>query len=104
MKAMVYCEPTKRGVHSFYLVNEGRKYFLFNQNYRKGVHKYFNKGVLLSQAINYSKAHHDNALLRTMTKLPIYIKYIEKEYGIEVFEQTKKRNHNNYYFGETKCA
>lgn len=26
-----------------------------------------------------------------MTKIPMYIKYIEKEYDIEVLEQTKKK-------------
>ena len=104
MKAMIYCEPTERGIHSFYLVTEGREYFLFNQNYRKGVQEYFNRGVSIDQAMNYSKTHNDSALVRTMTKLPTYIKYIEKEYEIEVFEQTKKRNSKNYHFYEMKCA
>lgn len=27
-----------------------------------------------------------------MTKIPMYIKYVEKEYDIEVLEQTKKKN------------
>ena len=104
MKAMIYCEPTEHRIHSFYLVTDGREYFLFSQNYRRGVQEYFNKGVSLTQAMNYSKTHNDSALVRTMTKLPMYIKYIEKEYEIEVFEQTKKRNSKNYHFYEMKCA
>ena len=104
MKAMIYCETIEHGVHSFYLVSGGREYFLFNQNYRKGVQEYFNNGVYLDRAMNYSKAHNDSALVRTMTKLPMYIKYIEKEYEIEVFEQTKSRNSKNYHFHEMKCA
>ena len=104
MKAMIYCEPTERGVHSFFLMAGGKEYFLFNQDYRKGVQEYFNKGVSLSQAMNYSKAHNDSALIRTMTKLPMYIKYIEREYEIEILEQTKKRNRKNYHFYELKCA
>lgn len=104
MKSMIYCKPTERGVHSFYLVTEGREYFLFLQKYRKGVQKYFNKGVSLNRAMNYSKAHNDIALERTMTKLPMYIKYIEKEYDIEVFEQTKRRNSQNYHLYEMRCA
>lgn len=91
VKTMIYCEPTEQGVHSFFLVTEGQEYYLFSQNYRKGVHAYYSKGVSLVEAINYSKTHNDNALIRTMSKLPMYIKYIEKEYGIEVLERTKRK-------------
>lgn len=36
-------------------------------------------------------------------KIPMYVKYIYKEYDIEVLEQTKKKNRFcNYYM--TKCA
>ena len=104
MKAKIYCETEKHGVHSFYLVTEGREYFLFNQNYRKGVQEYYNKGVPISLAINRSKSHNNSALVRTMTKLPMYIRYIEKEYGIEIFEQTKKRNSKIYHFNDMRCA
>lgn len=92
MKAIIYCEPTEKGVHSFFLAVGGREYFLFNQNYRKGVQEYYSRGVSLNESMNFSRTHGDSALQRTMTKLPMYIRYIEKEYEIEVFEQTKKRN------------
>ena len=104
MKTRIYCEATDQGVHSFYLIQEGKEYFLFSQNYRRGVQKYFKDGVLLSQAINYSKTHNDCALMRTMSKIPTYIRYIEKEYEIEVFEQTKKRNRKNGSLRGLRCA
>ena len=89
---MIHCEPTAHGVHTFSLVANGKEYYLFRQNYRKGVHAYYSKGVPLTQAFNYSKSHNDSALLRTMSKLPMYIKYAEKEYGIEVLGRTKKKS------------
>ncbi len=92
MRNMIYCEPTARGVHSFFLVANGQEYYLFSQGYRKGVHAYYSRGVPFSEAVNYSKTHSDSALIRTMSKLPMYIKYVEREYGIEVLERTKKRN------------
>ena len=103
MKNMIYSEPTARGVHTFFLVVNGKEYYLFSQNYRKGVHAYYSKGVSLTQAVNYSKTHNDSALIRTMSKLPMYIKYVEKEYGIEVLERTKKKSR---YLGYemTQCA
>lgn len=91
MRAMIYCEISKGGSHSFYLSVNGQDYYLFCQDYRKGVNEYFSKGVSLKDSTDCSKTHRDSALLKTMTKIPIYIKYIEKEYGIFVFEQAKKR-------------
>lgn len=104
MKAIIYCETAEHGVHSFYLLNEGQKHFLFSQDYRKGVQEYFGKGVTLKQSMNYSKTHNDSALVRTMTKIPVYLRYVEKEYQIEVLEQTKRRNSKNYHFHEKRCA
>ena len=104
MKAMIYCEPTERGVHSFYLKAAGQEYFLFRQGYRKGVQEYFSKGASIDLSINYSKAHNDSALERTMYKIPMYVRYIEKEYQVEVLEQTKKHNSKNDHFNGMKCA
>ena len=92
MNTIVCCRTAKRGVHSFYIVSGGKEYFLFNQGYRKGVQEYFGSGVSLSDARNFSKAHKDSAVVRTMDKLPMYIRYIEKAYGLEILEQTKKHN------------
>lgn len=103
MRTMIYCKPTKQGVHSFYLVSEGREYYLFSQNYRKSVQAYFSRGVTLDTSMNYAKSHNDSAIMKTMSKLPLYIKYIEKEYEIEVYEKTKRRNRQTD-FNHKKCA
>ena len=92
MKTTIYCKPTSQGIHSFYLLSDAGEFFLFSQNYRKGVHSYFSKGVRLEEARDFSKSNRDSAIIKTMNKLPIYIKYIEKEYGITVLEQTKRKN------------
>ena len=91
MAIKIYCKVTNRGVHSFYLLAEGEEYFLFCQDYRKGVHNYFRKGVCLEQAKKFSKSNRDTDIMKTMSKLPLYIKYIEKEYDIAVLNQTKKK-------------
>ena len=103
MKERIYCKATAKGVHSFYLATINCEYFLFNQSYRKGVNEYFGNGVILKEATNFSKCHHDDALKRTMSKLPMYIKYVEKEYNIEVLEKTKKRFKNNKQYYK-RCA
>ena len=91
MKATVYCKATDQGVHTFYLVSEGREYFLFHQNFRRGVAEYYRYGVTVNEAINFGRSKHNTALINTMEKLPAYIRYVEKEYGIEVLKQTAKK-------------
>lgn len=103
MKNMIYCRPTAQGIHSFYITSEGEEFFLFSQNYRKGVHSYFSKGVRLDEAYDYSKTNRDSAVIKTMNKLPMYIKYIEREYGITILNQTKKRKQTLRY-REHLCA
>jgi hypothetical protein len=65
---------------------------LFHQNYRKGVSEYYRNGVSINEAINFGRSKKDDALMRTMQKLPMYLKYAEKEYGIQVLNQTIKKN------------
>ena len=91
MKDKIYCKTTDKGIHSFYLSTSKGDYFLFQQNYRKGVNDYFEKGVTLNEAMNFSRSRQDNAIMRTMSKLPMYIKYVEKEYRVEVLDKTKQK-------------
>ncbi len=101
MRTMIYCKPTDKGVHSFYLVSGNEEYFLFSQSYRKGVEEYFGKGVCIDDSLKHSRAHFDTAICRTMDKIPMYVKYVEKEYEIEVFERTKRKSTHSY---RVRCA
>lgn len=94
MKPHIYCKATEKGQHTFYLIADGREYYLFSQNYRKGVHAYFAKGIRIDDVHDFSKSKHDRAVIRTLDKLPVYIKYVESEYGIAIRKQTiRKLNH-----------
>jgi hypothetical protein len=92
MKSTVYCTTTEKSVQTFYLVADGKEYYLFRQNYRRSVAEYYRCGVTVNEAINFGRSKHNTALINTMEKLPAYIRYIEKEYGIEVLKQTAKKN------------
>ena len=98
---MIYCTPTQQGVHSFYLITEGQKYYLFSQNYRKGVREYFSKGVSLKESMDFAKTRNDNVIMRTMTKLSMYIRYIEKKNEIAVHEKKRNKSFERYH---KKCA
>ena len=92
MQTKIYCKTLSKGMHSFYLNHNGKDYLLFCQDYRRGVNNYFKNGVRFDEARNYSKAHGDTALMRTMDKIPMYVEYLEKENGIQVLNKTKKKN------------
>ena len=93
MQPKIYCKTTDKGDHNFYLQVNKQEYYLFSQIYRKSVQSYFNNGILLADIYDFSKAHRNNAITHTLTKLPLYIKYIESEYGITVLNRTRKKNH-----------
>ena len=92
MKPVIHCKVTRPGIHSFYMISDGHSYYMFSQDYQKSVHEYFSKGVSLDKAIDFSKSHKDSDVMRTMSKIPMYIKYIECEYEIKVLERSKKKS------------
>ena len=96
---IIYCRTESKGVHTFYLRSEYGDHFLFYQDYRRGVNEYFKRGVTLEDATNFKKSKFDDAIIRTMSKLYMYIKYTEKENGIEILNQTIKKNAR-----KKKCA
>lgn len=91
MRSLIFCRSTGHNIHSFYLSSGGRNYFLFTQRFRRGTHTYYSGGVPIDAAIDFSRAHRNTAVEMTMDKIPMYIRYIEKEYGIEVLRQTRRR-------------
>ena len=91
-KSSIYCKTTSKGIQSFYVRVQGQTYFLFSQNYRRGVGDYFGNSVSIDKALQHSGAKGDRALLHTMEKLPAYIKYVEREYGLRVFRKTQSKN------------
>ncbi len=90
MQTVIYCRTVEKGVQAFYVKVEGKRYFLFRQNFRKSVKDYFVKGVMLDKIGSYEGVHSES-VRHTLDKLPAYIQYVEKEYGIEIYEKTKEK-------------
>ena len=88
MKAKVFCETVAKGQQAFYVMVNGKRYFLFQQNYRVSNKDFFGKGIGINQLNDYSKVH-SQAVRNTLDKLPAYIHYIEKEFGVAVYEKSK---------------
>lgn len=101
---IIICKSSEGGTHNFYLVVGTTEYFLFNEGYKKSVYDYYSKGVRLKDASNYSKSKRNVALMKTMSKIPVYVRYLEKEYDLEILEKTKKRNREHHGRTLVRCA
>lgn len=88
MKAQICCKVTEKDEHSFYLNVNGKRYFLFKQNYRKSNKEVFGRGILVRDLGSYS-GHYSTTVRKTVEKLPAYIRYIENEYGLTVLTKTE---------------
>lgn len=91
MTTQIYCTNPLHGELHFYLLHKGSHYYLFKQPYRWRVYAFYNRGVLLNDALSYSKAKGNDQIIKTISKFPCAIRYIESEYGIAVMKQTKRR-------------
>ena len=81
----------EKGKTQFFLDHNGNTYYLFQQPYRKSVCAFFERGVVLNDVFNYPRAKRNPRIVKTISKLPYSIHYIESEYGIAVLERTKRR-------------
>lgn len=89
MKTIVYCKTVAKDTLGLFAKIGDKEYFLFNQSYRKSIKEYFYNGVCVDNINNYSSAH-SCAVRKIMDKLPAYIRYIEKEYDVAIYEKTKE--------------
>lgn len=88
MKTTVYCKTVAKDTLGFFARIGNRDYFLFNQPYKKSLMDFFYNGATVNAINDYTSAH-STAVRRTLDKLPSYIKYIEKEYDVAIYEKTK---------------
>lgn len=87
----VFCRTTSKGIQSFYIKVENCEYFLFAQSYRVSVKEHFRAGISINECMNYASSR-SVAVRKTLDKLKVYIPYIEKEFGIAVYNKTKDKN------------
>ncbi len=85
----IICTVPQRGVHAFYYVNNGKRYWLFDQNYRKSIKKVFSRGINVNEL--YGLKNGNFAIDKTLEKLPSYVKYVEEEYDIEILSSPKRK-------------
>ncbi|MBE5731850.1 MAG: hypothetical protein E7353_02340 [Clostridiales bacterium] len=93
MKKTIYCKTVSKGMQAFYLKLENKEYFLFVQKYYRGVRDFFSRGRDLSE-LSTASSYHNMAVRRTATKLPSYLKYMEKELGVVIYDKKDRKKFN----------
>ena len=63
---------------TFYLNSKGRSFYLFTQKFSKAVYEFFAPGRSENEIRNYKSWDKNPRLDKTITKIPVYIKYISK--------------------------
>ena len=87
MSKFVLCKATEKGKQSFFFEMEGKRYYLFKQDYRVSNKDYFANGVNLNDAVNISRTHSE-ATRNTMTKIRKALTALEKELGLAIWNKT----------------
>ena len=91
IEATVYCKTDDKAQQHFYVCFKGDSYYLFSQDFRRGVQNYYENGVSIGKAIDCSRAKFDSAITRTMRKILPHIRYVEKEYNLQILNRTKRQ-------------
>lgn len=86
MKNKIYCRPVAKDVHEFYAVIDGKKYYLFEQSYRRTNRDYFKFGVEIDRIGDFSKVQ-STSVKNTLEKLPRYLKRLDKRYGLGLYKR-----------------
>ena len=67
---------------NFYVTSkELGKCYLFSQSFSKGVYEFFRRGKSVSEVVGFKKWRDNPRLDKTITKLPMYMRYVQKEYA-----------------------
>lgn len=73
----------------------GERHYIFTRKYRKSLYNYFRNGVSIYKLFDYSKTHGNEIIIHTISQLKSALRYLEKEYGVQVLgnKQNSKRSY-----------
>ena len=86
MRAKVYCRTVAKGIQEYYLAMDGKRYYLFEQDYRVTNRDYFKDGVDVNKIGDFRNVRSES-VRRTLDKLPKYLKKLDKRYGLGLYKK-----------------
>ena len=88
MMTKIFCKTVAKGTQAFFVQVNGKNYYLFQQAFKRSNKEYFAGGVEIHSISKFSNVH-STAVRDTLDKLPAYIRYVESEHGVSIYEKTK---------------
>ena len=79
MKGKIIISKTQDMIHFYWKHNTFGKLYLFSQKFSKGVFDFFCFGRCISEVLGFKQWNRNPRLDKTITKLPMYMKYALKE-------------------------
>ena len=79
----------------FFLQANNEIHFLFAQSFSEELYDAFKNGVTLDKALDFATAKRNKSISRVIDKLPSHLRYIEQEYGIEIFRKSSKKKESS---------
>ena len=89
-QSVIICTQPVRGTLCFFVLTDNERHYLFGQAFRPSLWSRYRFGVLLDEALDWSKCHSLPAELKVREKIFKSIPYIEKEYGIALLRRSRK--------------
>lgn len=78
MKNKIIVTKSNEKLH-FYLLSNGKRLYLFSQDFSKGVYQFFKSGRSESELHKYNLWRKNPRLDKTIEKIPMYMRYVLKE-------------------------
>lgn len=78
MKDKITVTKKDNKIH-FFLNAKAGKFFLFSQNFSKGVYSFFQNGKSETEVKTFKQWNRNPRLDKTIEKIPLYTKYVRKE-------------------------
>lgn len=91
----VYCKPTEKGVHTFFLSVDGKDFILFRQRYSTSNRNFFGSGIPLDRAFSFRNVH-SVATQRTLEKIQSAIPACERRFGLAVTKKQIRKNDRRF--------
>lgn len=88
--AVIICTQPVHGTLYFFVLVYGERHYLFGQAFYPSLWSRYRFGVLLDDALDWSKCHGLPAEVKVREKIFKSIPYIEKEYGIALLRRSRK--------------
>ena len=80
MKGKIVIKKTTDMIHFYWTDSAFGKLYLFSQRFSKGVFDFFCRGRSVTEVRSFRQWNRNPRLDKTISKLPIYMKYAWKEY------------------------